>query len=78
MRMLKSFNLIVIGWTIRSLDTVVKDPELIIARIKKQLKPGSIVLLHDTTPKIDKALDSLLNTCQKSGLAAVSINELKI
>lgn len=37
----------VIGWTIRSLDTRLTDPEQIVRRIERRLKPGAIILLHD-------------------------------
>lgn len=36
----------VIGWSVRSLDTTLA-PERVMKRIKRKLKPGSIVLLHD-------------------------------
>lgn len=75
---LKSFDLKTIGWTIRSLDTVTKDPDKIIERVSKQLKSGRIVLLHDTTPNIDKVLEAVLIDCHELGLAPVSLNELKI
>lgn len=35
-----------IGWSLRSLDTV-KDKNKVISRIKRKLKPGDIILLHD-------------------------------
>ena len=37
----------VIGWTARGFDTQVHDPERIVRRIVRQLKPGAIILLHD-------------------------------
>lgn len=36
-----------IGWSLRSLDTI-KDKNKVISRIKRKLKPGDIILLHDT------------------------------
>jgi peptidoglycan/xylan/chitin deacetylase (PgdA/CDA1 family) len=75
---LRSFDLITIGWTIRSLDTVIKDPDKVYERIRRRIKPGRIVLLHDTTPDIGKILESVLETCHESGLKAVSLDELNI
>ncbi len=40
-------GLTVIGWTVRSLDTQIKTPERIVARIARRLEPGAIILLHD-------------------------------
>jgi peptidoglycan/xylan/chitin deacetylase (PgdA/CDA1 family) len=73
---LQNFDLKVAGWNIRSLDTVSNNPGLIIDRIINQLKPGRIVLLHDTTPNIEKVLEALLLHCKKQGLTAVSLNDL--
>jgi peptidoglycan/xylan/chitin deacetylase (PgdA/CDA1 family) len=36
-----------IGWTVRGLDTVSKDPAAVAARIIRGIKPGAIVLLHE-------------------------------
>jgi len=43
----RRLDLEVIGWTIRSLDTITTDPEKIVARIAQRLQPGAIILLHD-------------------------------
>jgi len=37
----------VVGWNVSSSDWEPRDPSLIIASVRKQLRPGSIVLLHD-------------------------------
>lgn len=66
----------VIGWNIRSLDTVIKDEHKILNRIKKQLKPGSIILLHDTSAKSVKVLEQLLVLLQKNNYEAVTVDEL--
>jgi peptidoglycan-N-acetylglucosamine deacetylase len=36
-----------IGWTVRGLDTVCKDPAAVAARIMRRVKPGAILLLHE-------------------------------
>ena len=36
-----------IGWTVRGLDTVRRDPAKVADRIVRNLKPGAIVLLHE-------------------------------
>ncbi len=36
-----------IGWTVRGLDTVSKDPAAVVARIMRGVRPGAIVLLHE-------------------------------
>lgn len=44
---LKKRNLHLIGWTVRGLDTVSNDPEVVAARILRGVKPGAIILLHE-------------------------------
>ncbi len=73
---LNPFSLKTVGWNIRSLDTIIKDPDQLINRIRKRLKPGSIVLLHDTSPHIGKVLDAVLISCHEMKIKPVSLNEL--
>jgi peptidoglycan/xylan/chitin deacetylase (PgdA/CDA1 family) len=72
---LKGTSLKTIGWSIRSLDTVTDDPKKIMTRIKKLLKPGCIILLHDTTKNVIPVLEELLVTCAKLKLKPVSLDE---
>jgi peptidoglycan/xylan/chitin deacetylase (PgdA/CDA1 family) len=46
-RVARSLGLTVVGWSARSLDTMISEPERIVARIERQLAPGAIILLHD-------------------------------
>lgn len=40
-------GLTLIGWTVRGLDTVRREPELAAERILRRAKPGAIILLHE-------------------------------
>ena len=40
-------GLMLIGWTVRGLDTVKQDPVRVADRIEKHARPGAIVLLHE-------------------------------
>ncbi|MBN1599206.1 MAG: polysaccharide deacetylase family protein [Bacteroidales bacterium] len=73
---LESFRFIIIGWSIRSLDTVIDEPDRIFRRIRKRIKPGSIILLHDSSEKVIKILEELLVYCKQQNLQPVSIDEL--
>jgi len=66
----------VIGWNIRSLDTVFKNENVILDRIKKRIKPGSIILLHDTSAKTVSVLEQLLLFLQTEGYKTITIEEL--
>ncbi|WP_278011706.1 hypothetical protein [Flavobacterium gyeonganense] len=65
-----------IGWNIRSLDGGLKNPELILNRIKKRVSPGGIVLLHDTGPHSVLVLEQFLQFLQQNNYLVVSIEEL--
>ena len=40
-------GLTLIGWSVRGLDTVQRDPARVAERIEKRAKPGAIILLHE-------------------------------
>lgn len=52
----KKADLHVIGWSVRSFDTVTKDSQRIFSRVRKQIKPGAIILMHDNC---DQTIDAL-------------------
>jgi peptidoglycan/xylan/chitin deacetylase (PgdA/CDA1 family) len=49
-----------IGWNIRSLDTVIQSEDEIFKRVKSKIKPGGIILFHDTSLKTVSVLERLL------------------
>jgi peptidoglycan/xylan/chitin deacetylase (PgdA/CDA1 family) len=78
-RAARSLNLQVIGWTIRSLDTVMADPQKIVARIMRGLRPGAIILLHDGNIPAEKLLatvKSSLDSLRRVGYEIVRLDEL--
>lgn len=69
-------NMKVIGWSIRSLDTVAKSSEDILNRILSKVKKGDVVLLHDNRELTIKTLEQLLIQLQNKNLKSVTISEL--
>ena len=70
-------GLISIGWNIRSLDTICKRTrEDIMLRISSQLRPGSVILLHDRCKDSDRLLEMLLQYLDKNGYKVVTIEEM--
>lgn len=57
---IKKMNKVSIGWNVRSLDTVTKDEKKIYRNVTRNLKKGSIILLHDTSEKTYHVLENLL------------------
>jgi polysaccharide deacetylase len=50
----------VIGWDIRSLDTVIKDETRLWSRVVSKLSQGNIILMHDTSEHTLHVLEQLL------------------
>ena len=65
-----------IGWDIRSLDTVEKDPDITIDRIRKKLEGGSILLMHDNLPNTANILNAVLKDCRDFGKPIVTLEEV--
>jgi len=66
----------VIGWNVRSLDTTKDSTEIVYNRVITQLKPGSIVLFHDTSDKTVEVLKQTLNFAKENGFKIVNVDEL--
>ena len=75
-RAVKMLKLQSIGWNIRSLDTTRLSQKDIFNRITKGLKPGDVILLHDTSQKTIDTLEQLLLFLQKQKLTSVSVDTL--
>lgn len=72
----KQLNMKVIGWNIRSLDTIIKDEEDVFKRVKNKVVPGGIILLHDTSEKSVMVLERLLLFLQSENYKIVTIDKL--
>lgn len=66
----------VIGWNVRSLDTVIKKETKILNRITKKIKAGDIILLHDTSEKTITVLEQLLLFLKEQKITAITVDEL--
>lgn len=67
---------IVMGWSIRSLDTVIRREQQILNRILRRLKPGKVILLHDTSQKSVNVVRQLLAELEKRSLRSVALDSL--
>jgi peptidoglycan/xylan/chitin deacetylase (PgdA/CDA1 family) len=65
-----------IGWNIRSLDGIIQNEEFLLKRIIKRIKPGGIVLLHDTSVETVHVLEQLLSFLEKNNYSVVPLEEL--
>jgi peptidoglycan/xylan/chitin deacetylase (PgdA/CDA1 family) len=73
----KKMNYTAIGWNIRSLDTgKSRNAKKILARIIRQLKPGSIILLHDKNPELVDIIEKLIHFASENGYEFIRLDEL--
>jgi peptidoglycan-N-acetylglucosamine deacetylase len=66
----------VIGWSIRSFDTTAGSAQSITQRVQSQIKPGAIILFHDTSDKTIQALKQTLDFAKNNDYKVVSIEQL--
>jgi len=75
-RACKENRVVVIGWNIRSLDTVIASEDKILSRILDRFEKGSIILLHDTSTKTLNVLERLLIIMEKKQIQSVAVDKL--
>ncbi len=70
----RRLNYTVVGWSIKSLDTV--SPDKSFKRITSKIKPGSVILLHDTHAKTAVILSELIAYTKQNNIQIVRLDEL--
>lgn len=78
-RAAKLEGLRVIGWSARGLDTQCRDPEVVVRRILRRVRPGGIILLHDGNIPVARVLATvklLLAGLRARGYEVVRLDEL--
>ncbi len=72
---LRGTTMKVIGWNVRPFDTSLNDAEEVFRRVKRKVKPGSIILLHDRMKQTPKALRLILDYLIKENYKVANIEE---
>ncbi len=75
-RALEKTNHKVIGWNVRSYDAILNSEKLILKRIKKKLKPGDVILLHDSNLQTAEILEQLLIFLETNNYGTVRVDNL--
>lgn len=75
-RVVKKLGMPVIGWSVRSLDTTIKDPDQLFNRVRRKLKDGDIVLFHDSHSRVLPVLKKFLEYCKEKGYKPVTLEQL--
>ncbi len=66
----------VIGWSVRSLDTRIKDADGIAERVTRKLHPGAVILMHDTQDATPVALEKIIKRAKEEGYRFAGIEEM--
>jgi peptidoglycan-N-acetylglucosamine deacetylase len=75
----RKLGLKVIGWSVRSLDTLTPEPERVVERILRKVTPGAIILLHDGNMPAERlvlTMRLLLARLRERGYEVVRLDQL--
>lgn len=75
-RAVKSLGMIPVGWSVRSLDTVIKDADRVVERVMKRLRGGDVILLHDRLENATELLEKLLPALQAQNYTTTTVDKL--
>jgi len=65
-----------IGWNIRSMDTVIKDPQKLLDKVTNKLKPGAVILFHDTSHTTLAILPAFIQRIKAKGYEIVRLDNM--
>jgi peptidoglycan/xylan/chitin deacetylase (PgdA/CDA1 family) len=77
-RVVKKLGVKVIGWNVRSYDTIIQNPLKLKNRVLKLTKPGSIILFHDTLPQTEQMLDAYIIDAKQNGIIFANDSHLNL
>ena len=69
-------NYIPVGWSVRSMDTVIKDEKKLLAKITSGIKPGAVFLFHDTSHTTLQVLPQFIKEVKNRGFHIVPLDKL--
>ena len=72
----KKLKLHTFGWSIRSLDTIAKDPEKVYDKIVSKLKKGDVVLMHDSSDLSVVVLEKILQYLDQNKIKTITLDKL--
>jgi peptidoglycan/xylan/chitin deacetylase (PgdA/CDA1 family) len=74
-RVIKVMGYQSIGWSLKSRDTVVPEKETLLGRLNRRLKPGDIVLFHDSMPVLPEVLDAFITRISDRKMKLVRLDQ---
>lgn len=75
-RGIKKTNVISIGWDFRSFDTMAKNENELLNKLKKNVNTSSILLMHDNNKFTINVLEDFIDYCFTNGIKIVSLDKM--
>ena len=69
-------NYIPVGWSVRSMDTVIKEEEKLLKKINRSIKPGAVFLFHDTSKTTLNVLPAFIKEVKNRGYNIIPLDKL--
>jgi len=69
-------NYIPVGWSMRSMDTVIKDEKRLLNKVTGKIKPGAVFLFHDTSDVTVAVLPAVINQIRAKGYTIVRLDKM--
>jgi peptidoglycan-N-acetylglucosamine deacetylase len=65
-----------VGWSVRSMDTVIKDEGKLLGKINNALRPGAVFLFHDTSKTTLNVLPRFIQEVKNKGYQIIALDKL--
>ncbi|WPU98769.1 polysaccharide deacetylase family protein [Mucilaginibacter sp. cycad4] len=65
-----------IGWSVRSMDTVIHDPQKLLNKVAGRLNPGAVFLFHDTSAATISALPPFIEQVKARGYQIMRLDKM--
>ena len=65
-----------VGWSVRSMDTVIKDEKKLLDKINAGIKPGAVFLFHDTSKTTLAVLPAFIKEVKNRGYQVIPLDKL--
>lgn len=69
-------RMVPIGWSVRSMDTVINDEQKLLNKITRRLNPGAIFLFHDTGKATISVLPLFIEQAKAQGYEIVRLDKM--
>ena len=65
-----------VGWSVRSMDTVIKNETKLLNKLNRSIKPGAVFLFHDTSKTTLQVLPGFIKEVKNKGFHIIPLDKL--